>query len=120
MNCRAAAALSREGEEQAMDTTHTAHYESLTEAAKKIAETKRALLLDLLNPAFISKHTSSPDFVTFCKVAGYDINAIEDFEAVATEAWDKYVAANTDFADWADMQAGAVAWHASERLLQSI
>ena len=120
MNCRGSGTIITTGKEQAMQTTDIVHFESLTEAAKKLAETKRALLLDLLNPAFISKHTNSPDFVTFCEEAGYDINAIEDFEAVVNEDWDKYVAANTDFIDWADMQAGAVAWHASEQMLTNI
>ncbi|WP_296185447.1 hypothetical protein [Pseudomonas sp. UBA1879] len=103
-----------------MDTKEAVHLESLTEAAKRLAETKRSLLLDMLNPAFISKHSNSPDFISLCESAGYDINTIEDFESVADKQWDAFVAANTDFADWSDMQAGAVAAHASEQLLKVI
>ncbi|WP_285424574.1 MULTISPECIES: hypothetical protein [unclassified Pseudomonas] len=103
-----------------METKDTVHYESLTEAAKRLAETRRSLLLDLLNPAFMSRHSQSPDFITFCESAGYDVHTIEDFESVADEQWDAFVAAHTDFADWADMQAGAVAAQASEQLLKVV
>lgn len=103
-----------------MDSKEIIRLESLTEAAKRLAETKRSLLLDMLNPAFIAKHSNSPDFITLCESAGYDINTIEDFDSVADEQWDRFIAENTDFADWSDMQAGAVAAHASEQLLKVI
>lgn len=44
---------------------------TLADNARGLGETKQILLLDLLSAEFISKHTGSPDFLSFCESAGY-------------------------------------------------
>jgi hypothetical protein len=88
---------------------------TLADNARKLGETKQVLLLDLLNPAFISKHTKSPDFLSFCDSAGYKVETADDLKAIPDEPWDEFIAANSDFANWREMQEKAFsAWTAAK------
>ncbi|KTC05576.1 hypothetical protein [Pseudomonas syringae] len=92
----------------------------LADNARALGKTTQVKLLDLMNPGFISKHTQSPDFLSFCEAAGYKVETDEDFLAIPDEPWDLFIAENTPFADWADMQARAGEEYAHAILFKGI
>lgn len=93
---------------------------TLADNARKLGETKQVLLLDLLNPEFISKHTKSPDFLSFCESAGYQVETADDLKAIHDEPWDEYIAANTDFASWREMQEKAFSTWTAAKLMKGL
>lgn len=93
---------------------------NLADNARKLGETKQVLLLDLLNPEFISNHTESPDFLSFCESAGYKVETSEDLQAIPDEPWDAYIAANSDFENWREMQEKAFAAWTAAKLMSGL
>ncbi len=79
----------------------------LAENARKLDGTQQVPLLDLFNPEFMSTHTSSPDFLSFCELGGFKAETAEDFKAIPDEPWEAHVQSQTDFDSWVDMQKAA-------------
>lgn len=92
----------------------------LADNTRKLEETKQVLLLDLLNPEFISKHTKSPDFLSFCESAGYKVETSEDLQAIPDAPWDAHIAANSDFENWREMQEKAFAAWTAAKLMNGL
>lgn len=59
-------------------------------------------ITDVLTPEFVSSHSRFPDFETLLAEAG--ITTKEEFEAYPDADFDAFIAANTNFESWLDMQ----------------
>lgn len=92
----------------------------LAENARKLQGSQQVPLLDLFNPEFMSKHTKSPDFLSFCELGGYKVETAEDFLAIPDEPWDAHVQSQTDFDSWLEMQKAAGAEHVKSQLFKGI
>jgi hypothetical protein len=98
----------------------TTGLKTLTENAKKLDGEHQVLLLDLLSPEFMSAHTKSPDFLSFCESAGYKVETAEDLEAIPDGPWDAYIKSETEFENWLEMQKAAGAEYFAAQLFKGI
>lgn len=85
----------------------TSGWETIKKNAEELGSTDEVRFLDLMNPAFISNYTGSADFQSLCAAAGYQVDKVEDLEAVPDDLWNAFVAANTKFSSWEEMQKKA-------------
>lgn len=92
----------------------------LAENARKLHGEQQVPLLELFNPEFMSKHTKSPDFLSFCESAGYKVETAEDFKAIPDGPWDAHVLSQTDFGSWSEMQQAAGAEFVKAQLFNGI
>lgn len=73
----------------------------------KLAATTEVKLGDMMNPTFISAHSSFADLDGLIKGSGFKVESIEDFKAIPDDEWDIFIKENTDFENWLDMQKAA-------------
>jgi hypothetical protein len=90
----------------------------LDEMANRAAELdgKHVPLSELLSDNFIAKHSSFASFDELLAASPFKIETKEDFEAIPDAEWDFYIAANTSFGSWEEMQRQA----ASEFVVKQI
>ena len=92
----------------------------LDEMAKRAAELdgkqQEVSLSELLNDEFIAEHSSFASFDELLASSPFKVETKEDFEAIPDAEWDTYIAANTSFESWEEMQQQA----AGEYLLRQI
>lgn len=60
-------------------------------------------LAELLDPAFMIKHTEFSSVEEMLERGGFSASNQEEFEQIPQEQLDEYVAAHTEFASWSDM-----------------
>ena len=61
-------------------------------------------LSELLNDDFIAMHGSFASFDEQLAAGPFKVETKEDFEAIPDAEWDSYVAGNTPFESWEEMQ----------------
>lgn len=76
--------------------------QEVQELTKKTEERKRISFADLFSDAFVQQHSKFNTMQQFVDEGG--IESLADFDG---EAWDKFVADQTDFASWDDMRHSA-------------
>lgn len=62
---------------------------------------------DLFPPVFMSRYTQFQSIDELCAKSGFKTDTPEDFKAIPDKPWDDFIAANTHFKNWKDMQAKA-------------
>lgn len=82
-------------------------FETLLNNMKELQEKKHVSLGELLNPQFISAHSRFPDLESFFAASGFKADTPEELAAIPDDEWDQFVAENTDFDGWAEMQKSA-------------
>ncbi|VXB17100.1 hypothetical protein [Pseudomonas sp. 8O] len=75
-------------------------------------------ITDVLTPEFVSSHSRFPDFETLLAEAG--ITTMEEFAAYPDDDFDSFIAANTDFESWLDMQRHGGAAYTKRQLLKGL
>lgn len=70
----------------------------------------------LFTPEFIQSHSKCCDLNGLFEAAGYNIQGIEDIEAIDDDAWDAFIKHNTDFDNWQEMRSQAMASYIRKRL----
>lgn len=92
---------------------------------KKLKENMEALsgnhqvpLSEVLNADFVSSHSRFADFDALLAEIG--VTTAEQFKALPDEEFDVFVAANTDFESWLDMQKQGAAAYAKAKLLKGL
>jgi hypothetical protein len=92
----------------------------LDDMAKRAAELdgkqQAVSLSELLNDDFIAEHSSFASFDDLLAASPFKVETKEDFEAIPDAEWDTYIATNTSFESWEEMQRQA----ASEYLVKQI
>src|SRR5580658_931089 len=80
----------------------------LDDTAKRAAELdgkqQEVQLSELLNDDFIAEHSSFPSFDELLAASPFKVETKEDFEAIPDAEWNTYIAANTSFESWEEMQ----------------
>jgi len=90
----------------------------LNDMAKKAEELdgeNEVPVTELCNPSFMKKHTSYASFDELLKDGGYEVESVEDFEAIPEDEFDRHIRRNTSFDNWEDMlEAAGQAWMAKQ------
>ena len=73
-------------------------------------------MIELLNPEFMTKHTSFSSFQDMLDHSGYSVKAPEDFKAIPDAPWDAFISANSAFANWHEMREAAKTEWAKKQL----
>jgi hypothetical protein len=94
----------------------TSGFDKLKRNLEALQGTHQVKLGELFPPEFIQSHSKCSDLDGLFKAAGYDIQSIEDIEAIDDEQWDSFIKENTDFDDWQEMRSRAVADYTRKRL----
>jgi hypothetical protein len=80
----------------------------LDDMAKRAAELdgkqQEVPLSKLLNDDFIAEHSSFASFDELLAASPFKVETKEDFEAIPDAEWNTYIAANTSFESWEEMQ----------------
>ena len=68
-------------------------------------ETRRSVsFAELFPPAFVARYTKFATMEALVDASGYRVESAEDFAAIPDAEWDAFIAANTQFGNWEDMQ----------------
>jgi hypothetical protein len=73
-------------------------------------------LSELLNDDFIAAHSSFASFDALLAAIPFKVETKEDFETIPDAEWNTYIAANSSFESWEEMQRQA----ASDYLVKQI
>lgn len=92
--------------------------EKLQENLKAMEGTQSVRLAEVVSPQFVSANTKYPDFDALLTEVG--ITTAEEFEAYPEADFDAFIAANTRFSTWREMQEEAVAAYAKAQLLKGM
>lgn len=90
----------------------------LKENLEAMQGTHSVQLSEILTPELVSSHSRFADFDSLLAEAG--ITTKEEFEAYPDADFDAFVAANTDFESWLDMQKQGAAAYAKAQLLKGL
>ena len=82
-------------------------FEKLKKNLETLAATTEVKLGDMMNPAFVSAHSSYADLDELVKGSGFKVETPEDFKAIPDDEWDVFIKENTDFENWLEMQEAA-------------
>lgn len=92
----------------------------LDKMAKRAAELdgkqQTVPLSELLNDGFIAEHSSFASFDELLGASPFKVDTREDFEAIPRAEWDAYIAANTSFESWEEMQHRAAADYTARQI----
>lgn len=78
--------------------------DQLIKNAKELDGKHQVKMVDMLNPQFVSAHSKFDDLASLFAASGFKIDGPDDFAAIPDDQWDAFIAANTDFENWAEMQ----------------
>lgn len=94
----------------------TSGLDKLTRNMEALQGTNEVKLVDLFTPEFIQSHSKCSDLNGLFEAAGYNIQSIEDIEAIDDAQWDAFIKENTDFDNWQEMRSQALAGYVRKRL----
>jgi hypothetical protein len=90
----------------------------LQENMEAMRGTNQVPLSEILNADFVSSHSQYADFDALLTAVG--VTTKEEFEAMPDETFDAFLAANTDFESWEDMQRQGAAVYMKAKLLKGL
>ncbi|WP_460152793.1 hypothetical protein [Pseudomonas sp. S2_B07] len=82
-------------------------FDKLKQNIETLAATTEVKLGDMMNPAFVSAHSSFANLDDLVNGSGFKVETAEDFKAIPDDEWDIFIKENTDFESWQEMQAAA-------------
>lgn len=88
--------------------------DKLLKNIKSLEGTHQVPLTESLSAVFVSSHSRFADFDALLAEAG--ITTKEEFEAYPDADFDAFIAANTDFDSWVDMQKQGMAAYVRRQL----
>src|SRR5580692_6194018 len=92
----------------------------LGDMAKRAAELdgkqQQVPLSELLNDRFIPEHSSLASFDELLAASPFKVETKEDFEAIPDAEWNAYIAANTSFESWEEMQHQAAGEYLAKQI----
>jgi len=81
----------------------------LSKNLEELGNKKSIRLDELINDGFVSSHSKYKNFDELLSSSHFNVETAKDFEAVAANAeWDAYIANNTNFSSWEEMQVSAL------------
>ncbi|GIP30218.1 hypothetical protein J23TS9_53480 [Paenibacillus sp. J23TS9] len=79
---------------------------------KSVEEDPNVVSLDVLfNESFMRQHSSSKSFEEFLEKGNFQVSTREDIDNLPEELFDRHVARETDFPNWASMLDTATSAH---------
>lgn len=83
--------------------------DKLQRRIESIPKSENVSFGELFNPAFMRRYTQFESIDTMIEASGYTVETPEDFAAIPDAEWDAFIATNTQFPDWLEMQKTAAA-----------
>jgi hypothetical protein len=90
----------------------------LKENLEELSGTHQVPLSDVLTADFVSSHSPYADFDELLAAVG--VTTKEEFEALPDADFDAFLAANTEFESWLEMQKQGMAKYAKAKLLKGL
>lgn len=90
----------------------------LKENMEKLKSAQEVPLSVVINAKFVSSHSRFSDFDSLLAEIG--VTTKEQFIALPDEEFDAFIAANTDFESWLDMQQQAAAAYAEAKIMEGL
>lgn len=79
---------------------------------KSVEEDPNVVSLDVLfNESFMRQHSSCKSFEEFLEKGNFQVSTREDIDNLPEELFDRHVARETDFPNWASMLDAATSAH---------
>lgn len=97
---------------------NTSGLDKLIENAEKLHGTHQVSLADVLTDDFVSRHSKYAGFDEL--LADIGVTTKEEFTALPDDKFDAFLAANTEFESWLDMQKRGMAEYAKAKLLAGL
>lgn len=82
-------------------------FDKLKKNIETLAATKEVKLGEMMDPDFISSHSSFANLEDLINSSGFKVETAEDFKAIPDADWDVFIKENTDFENWQEMQVAA-------------
>lgn len=79
-------------------------FRRLERKLKALEKPQQVPFSELFNASFMARHTRFATIDAMFEASGYRVDSQEDFEAIPDADWDRFIAANTSFPSWQDMQ----------------
>lgn len=92
--------------------------DQLKENLEELSGTHQVPLSEVLTAEFVSSHSPYADFDALLAAVG--VTTKEEFEAMPDETFDAFLAANTEFESWLDMQKQGGAAYMKAKLLKGL
>ncbi|HBU69646.1 MAG TPA: hypothetical protein DEE98_04605 [Elusimicrobia bacterium] len=89
---------------------------NLQKNAGELNGTHEITLSELFPNHFISKFTKFSSLDDMFNASGFKVESAEDFKKIPDDEWDKFIQANTSFANWKEMQHKAAGEWSAKRL----
>lgn len=83
-------------------------FQDITDNADELSESQLVPDSALFTSSFMQQYTKFESYDAFLDNSGFDVSSQESMDAIPGEEMDKYVAENTDFDSWEEMQGQAV------------
>lgn len=99
-------------------TSNLSGLKKLQENAEKLHGTHQISLAEILSDDFVSSHSKYAGFDEL--LADIGVTTKEEFTALPDEKFDAFLAANTEFESWEDMQKQGAAAYARSKLLEGL
>ena len=87
----------------------TSGLDELQRRLERMPKSESVSFGELFNPAFMRRYTQFESIEAMFDASGYTVESPEDFAAIPDAEWDAFIAANTQFPDWLEMQKTAAA-----------
>jgi hypothetical protein len=99
-------------------TSDLSGLKKLKENLEGLSGTHQVPLPEVLTADFVSSHSQYADFDALLAAIG--VTTTEEFRALPDADFDTFIAANTDFESWLDMQKQGMAEYAKAKLLTGL
>lgn len=80
----------------------------LSKNLEELGNKKSIRLDELINDGFVSSHSKYRNFDELLSSSHFNVETAEDFKAIPDDEWGIYIANNTNFNSWEEMQVSAL------------
>lgn len=99
-------------------TSDLSGLKKLQENMEKLQGSHQVSLAEVLTDEFVSSHSKYAGFDEL--LADIGVTTAEEFTALPDAKFDAFLAANTDFESWLDMQKQGMAAYAKSKILEGL
>ena len=92
------------------------HLKKMQQRAEELQKTESLSIYELFSDSFMKKNTRFDNIDDFFKASDFDVSSNEAFEKIEQKELDKYVAENSKFKDWKDMNLSALGEYTAKKL----
>lgn len=103
-----------------MSKSFSRQISNLKKNLEEIGSTTQLTFGEMFNPEFLSKCSSFTSVEDLFEKSGFHVKSAEDFKAIPNDEWESFIAKNTSYESWSDMQRDAASEAISKRLKKGL